>query len=358
VAGTLLHRFGTEGMAWIIRREPALCALLALSVVSCVWSLAPTVTLRRAVSVLATTLLGVFIGFVCPPRRFVRVLYWSFAILITSSVASALWFPAHMRAGDPVGWRGVMDHKNYLGEAALFATIFFLIVTLKRRVHPVPGGILCALSLVAALGSRSRTSIAAMVLAAALLAYLVLRRPAAATARRAFLGLVVAVSVVPFLVGPIATRLGHNDPLNGRTSIWAGSLTIIKERPMTGYGFGAVWGRRRATLLPSVPATAHRSAVHAHNSVINIATETGIPAAILAWVFLFGAFSNALRHFERDPTAFSVFVLALVLSVTMFGFAEAVLVQSHSLVWILLVALAVTVHRSLENQTVSIEAQQ
>src|SRR5207302_3867065 len=57
VGARLLQRFGVDGVKAFVRQQPALCALLALSVISSTWSLAPLFTLKRSVSLTATTML-------------------------------------------------------------------------------------------------------------------------------------------------------------------------------------------------------------------------------------------------------------------------------------------------------------
>jgi len=175
------------------------------------------------------------------------------------------------------------------------------------------------------------------------------RRPTRATLRRLSLGLILAVSVVPLLLAPLTTILGNDDPLK-RTHIWAGALTILRERPLTGYGYAVVWGRSDATLLPHIAVTAHPSAGSAHNDILNVATELGIPAAIVACVYLFGALSNAARLFEREPSTFSFFAVGFLVGTAVIAFAEAYLFRIHSFFWILFVALTVTAKHELDGR--------
>ena len=348
----LLQQFGTEWLRWTIRHQPALCVLLTLALASCLWSLAPAITLQKATSLLGTTVLGVFIAYTCPPPRLMRVLHWTFALLIVSSIVVVLLLPAPV-AGEltQLGWRGIMRHKNNFGAAAVFATIFFLVVTLRRRVHPVWGATLCTLCLLAVVEARSRTSFVALGVCLAVFAYLASasanRRPTRATLRRLSLGLILGVCVVPLLLAPLATILGDHDPLN-RTRLWAGALTIVRERPLTGYGYAVVWGRSDATLLPHVAVTAHRSSGSAHNEIVHVATELGIPAAIVACVYLFGALANAARLFEREASTFSFFAVGFLVSTAVIAFTETYLFRIHSFFWILFVALTVTVKHQLD----------
>jgi O-antigen ligase len=139
--------------------------------------------------------------------------------------------------------------------------------------------------------------------------------------------------------------LGRADPFNGRLALWDGAGQILRERPFTGYGYEVVWGRSRARLLPHVSILANPSASSAHNSILNIATELGIPAAIVACAYLFGALCNAGRLFEREPSAFSFFALVFLVGFTVGSLAEAHLLEIHSIFWILFVALTVAVKR-------------
>jgi len=173
-------------------------------------------------------------------------------------------------------------------------------------------------------------------------------RPTLARLRRLSLALVFCVSILPFFVGPLAAALGNDDPLNGRTKIWAGVATMLSERPLTGYGYEVVWRRRKATRLPEIEITAQRSSTSAHNSILDIAAELGIPAAIVACFFLFTALVETARLFEREPSDFSLFALLFTLGIVVMGFTEAHLFRIHSMLWIMFVALIVAVSRSLE----------
>jgi len=353
VSARLVQRFGTEWLTWTLRQQPALWLLLIVAFASTLWSLAPSLTILKAAELLGTTVLGVFIGYACSPQQLIRVLHWTFAVVILTSILVAVTLPAPVLGPHtPPGWRGIMSHKNSFGALAAFATIFFLIMTVLDRVPRLWGAMLCVSYLSAVVLARSQA--AAMALAVSLVAgaYLavarVTQRPIQPVMRRAALVLVLVVALLPVLVAPLAEPLGRNDPLNGRLALWDGSRQIMRERPWTGYGYEVVWGRSRAQLLPHISVVANPSAASAHNSILSIATELGIPAAIVACAYLFGALSNAGRLFEREPSAFSFFALVFLIAFTVRSFAEANLLEIHSIFWILFVALTVAVERALD----------
>ena len=355
VAARLMQAFGTEWLWWTVRHQSALCVLLILAFASSLWSLAPALTLQKATSLAGTTMVAVWIGYACPPQRAMRVLYWTFTVLILSSIAVSLALPAPVVQSPPSAWRGIMGNRNSLGAGAALATSFFLIATLRRHVHPLWGATLCALSVLVVAEARSRTPFVALIVCLAawvgLAIAAVARRPTRTLMRGVSVALVLAVSVSPFLIGALARAPRSPDILNGRTRIWAGALPILRERPLTGYGYAVVWGRGDATLLPELEVTALPWALNAHNSIANIATELGIPAAMVACAYLFGALIAAERLCERAPSAFSLFALVCLISITVMGFAESHLLQIHWVFWILLVALTVSVRRALHGGT-------
>ena len=157
-----------------------------------------------------------------------------------------------------------------------------------------------------------------------------------------------AGAVAIYARGPIAAMIRKGNDLNGRTNIWAGAVQIIRERPLTGYGYFAVWGRQENTLLPHIPITAHRSSGSAHNAFLNIATELGVPAALLLAVYIFLTLFDAMRFYEHRATSFSLFVIAYLLAAATIGLTEANMVGIHWVSWIVYVAIAIMLKRSLE----------
>jgi exopolysaccharide production protein ExoQ len=135
--------------------------------------------------------------------------------------------------------------------------------------------------------------------------------------------------------------------LNGRTDLRAGALQIIRERPLTGYGYHAVWGRKENTLLPHIPITAHRSAGSAHNEFFDTATELGVPAAVLLVVYCVRTLLDAVRFFAYRASSFSLFVIAFLMATATISITEANMLGIHWVFWILFVAIAIMLRRSL-----------
>src|ERR1041384_1226760 len=101
-----------------IKRDPLLWLLVILAVASTAWSTAPGVTGRRAVALLGTTLVGVFLASRFSVKEIVRLACWALGIAAALSFASVLLLPKYaIETGIHAGaWRGVFVQKNILGR--------------------------------------------------------------------------------------------------------------------------------------------------------------------------------------------------------------------------------------------------
>lgn len=105
---------------------------------------------------------------------------------------------------------------------------------------------------------------------------------------------------------------------DGRWVIWRTSVDLIGDHPLTGTGGARAFQRqfreRYPEVVPDVPAEFPGGAPHAHNSLLSIAAEHGLPAAALylAW---FAAIARWLwRRRHRDPRALDLGLAAITLA--------------------------------------------
>ncbi len=79
---------------------------------------------------------------------------------------------------------------------------------------------------------------------------------------------------------------------SGRLEIWRQSLNIIREYPIMGVGLGNY-------SLTVKPSTSYREPIYAHNTFLDIASESGIPNALI-WLFLLlVAFTKFYNIYKR-----------------------------------------------------------
>jgi O-antigen ligase len=135
---------------------------------------------------------------------------------------------------------------------------------------------------------------------------------------------------VPTLLGieaGVENRLDNLSTLSGREVIWGLALQQITQHPWLGIG-------------PMHLASIHNEvAAHPHNSVLQLAAEWGIPAA-LAWLMAAAigliAFLRPLRHVEEDGVL-RVCLAAALLAAAAQSLVDGVIVIPYTQLWLVLV---------------------
>ena len=105
-------------------------ALVAIAVASSAWSQDPFFTLRRSIVLLATTVYGIYFGgrFTIPEQ--LRLLSWTFALVVFSSLFMVIVLPQYgVDHGVFFGaWQGAFTQKNVLARAMVLAALVFYFV--------------------------------------------------------------------------------------------------------------------------------------------------------------------------------------------------------------------------------------
>jgi O-antigen ligase len=207
------------------------------------------------------------------------------------------------------------------------ATLLFVALVLSRSRM---GTISALVSLVAILALDGTASMRA--------------RPKAAVAALFFLGvlgLIVWIGSDP-VMGRFET-LGQEYNFNGqnRISIWRDTLRLIRHHPLLGTGLGSF-----STVYPSVQTVFLTLLVeHAHCDYLEVASELGLPGAILVFGSIFWVLSQTAGQYKKAEESFDKAV-----SLGCIGSIAAILVHSladfnlyipaNALVFTVIVALA------------------
>lgn len=343
---------GTMGLAlWRaprLARAWAPCALCALMVAwaaaSQHWSILPDVTHRRVVALAFTTLLGVCLGAVFAPRRFVEMLAAAFLALAVGSLLVAVLDPkiGVMALEGQRDWRGLFPHKNglafHMALGALAAACAAATTPRRARLWWATA----ALCLVLLLLSRGKTSLVAAALVLAGAGFLALLRRGGATAVAAvWAGATLALAGgVTALLAPAAVlrALGKDPTLTGRTDIWAAVLRAAQARPWLGYGYAAFWDKQSAPAR-LVQKETHWLVPSAHNGWLDLLVQVGwVGVGLFAAVALLALAVLAVRFTRSRDGGFGLLYLVL------FGFlslSESVIEDANTLSWALFVAVVV-----------------
>lgn len=324
----------------ILIQNWALWALVALSLLSVVWSEAPGLTFRRSVSLIGTTGFGVYLAVRYSPRRIFSMLLVVFGVAAPLSLMFALLLPSY---GLLDGWRGVFLHKNSLGGAMALATPMWALQALRKRRRLPLTLLLLGLSSVLLVLSNSKSSwVVCAVLLGCLPLVATLRRPGAAPALLMLFGVVVPVMGAWLLAnpGPALTALGRDATLTGRTNLWPLVWRQILQRPWLGYGYSAFW---RGLEGPSgeIAKTVGEIFATAHQGVLNLWLDLGLAGVLLfGWTFLLNlrrSYATLGRQAGIDGAFPFIFMIFIVVS----NLTESNILAQNSLTWVLYVTISI-----------------
>jgi O-antigen ligase len=282
-----------EALQLLRRTNPFLLLFLALSISSTLWSIEPTVTIRRFIRVLTVVSDGAAFALLAKsPRNFQSTLRPILTAFLLGSMLFALAYP---ELGTErinmttlaTAWHGLAPQKNVLGSLAATTFLLWLHGILSKESAWWKALTGMGISAVCLLESRSATALLAALLASGLL-FLLLRSPASLKRSMPYLitifaGIVLVYSLAVLnlipgsftLLSPIAALTGKDLTFSGRTEIWQIIYRNISFHPVLGGGYGAYW-----TGLPNSPSMEmlirlYYYPTESHNGYLDVINDLG-----------------------------------------------------------------------------------
>ena len=345
---------GINWVSWLVRYRLLLVILMIGTIVSVSWSVDTKISAERTIHLVGSTLVAIYIGFTVPLLTTLRVFAVVLGIAIVASVLAAVGITElgiQTYEGSLV-WKGVFNSKNDLGFWAAAGVLLY--ITLSDSTNSNGLRLLCFLLAgicLAVLGlSQSATSLLAMLIAGSLSLYLfIANRFQLGFIRMAFMAVLftalVAVAVVNI---DTAELVGRTDDLTGRGEVWRQTWKIIMDKPLTGYGYGAIWFPNDATIWIQQSLTDFTWIVfHAHNGFLQVASEVGLPLSIIALLMVVQQMIEIFYcQYERQQVGV-LFVLAFVVAFLISNFSEARFLVTRELFWIFFLALPISMLRQI-----------
>lgn len=283
-------------------REPFLLAFLALALGSYGWSLLPEVTLLRALKMLATYQVAVYLAARYSWPELLSLCRWALRLSLLLSLAFALARPG---LGFHVGlhqglFRGLFGHKNFAARIGSLLTSLALAAWasgLSRRSGLVLVSFDLLLGLLVLKLSGSRTALLVLVGVFLCLSAVTLLGRANRSLRLALSALVLAgagflLPLLPLLFG-LFLSLNWNTLLTGRVNMWGTVLYFVVRRPWTGFGYGAFFDK--STYGGLVTLFEGWDVPHAHNIVLELVADLGIGGGVVYLGSLAFYHARALR---------------------------------------------------------------
>jgi O-antigen ligase len=345
VATLVLAAGGWRRVLKAMIRAPLLIAMVALACVSLMWSIDPDATFRRAVALVFTCIGGLTLAARFRWARLAEILATGFTLLAIGSLIVGALVPSIGRMTEifPGAWRGFWYEKNGLGENM---GLGFCVCAAAAALNPdrrrlwLGSAALCVLLV---LFSTSKTSLVAVLLAAAMLGFVWLARrgPVAGvlTAWLGVAGLMGAFAVVALAPDAIFSALGKDATLTGRTRIWAAVLRQIHTRPELGFGYGAVWDDMSvwAPLAKIIKQAGFRP-LHAHSSWFEQALSLGVVGLTLWSLWFLETLARTTVAIFTRRCAYLAAPFLIVYGMT--SLTESVTLIWNDLTWVMFVSIA------------------
>lgn len=280
-----------------LQRNPLILATLALAVCSAAWSTSPRITLQMCVSVGICTLFACYLSARFTTDRLMQLLIFMGTLAIPLNIVFALALPAYgiFQGYGGNAWQGICDHKNTLGlsMAFLLTPVFFTDTYSHRRKL-----VYSAMLLFLIYKSQSRGAWLDTAGMLAFVAWLSLVRRVRSREYAPILLITVTAGLAAIVVGvhfwpALATSMGKDPTMSGRTGIYAEVWRSIMIHPLSGYGFGNFWTTPEARRIGL--ALGWPNIGYAENGFLELALQTGLLGAGLVFIMIAKGVAQGIR---------------------------------------------------------------
>ncbi len=301
IAAGLLARQPSQ-LVVAVRRNLPMLALLALPFMSILWSIGPSVTLRRAIGLLGSMLLSYLLAIRFTPSQLMLLVVAVLGPMMILSILAMGAMPGRSFMLDGAAM-GIFVHKNVLGWAAALCTVIAGIMVVDRTLGMQRIGLLVLpASLVCLVASTSMTGLLSVTAAAGLTAfYRALARQRRRINRFVMILLLlqfvaVLLTLLSLYLGPALEALGKDATLTGRVPLWALVDEMIARQPVLGYGYQAFWSEGNGDAW-RIWAIIGWMAPHSHNGYRETLLGLGIVGLLVLFVVVARAcWQGAVLH--------------------------------------------------------------
>jgi O-antigen ligase len=318
------------GSQWTLTRalskhiNPGTAAFLLLAILSALWSIEPSATVMRFIS-MATICLVCFATSLAGwhYRRFQQLSIPPLMFILVGSLMVGLIYPDRItEIGEDLSqknaWHGITHGKNEFGMMASIGAIVCINRWLAREGRAIWAMAGAAAALLCLVLSRSNTSQLATVVGVFFMV-LVMRVPV--IKRRYSTHVVIGIAatillyelviqdVIPgvnVLLSPITALTGKDTTFSARTIIWNIVKEHIQAAPYLGTGYGAYWiGPFERS--PSYVFTwlMNFYPTESHNGYLEVVNDLGLVGlgCLLAFLYYYIRQSLQLMRFDRSQAA-------------------------------------------------------
>lgn len=344
-AMVLLFRHHGSQVRDVLGQNKLLVVLTLFILISSLWSVEPSVTLRRAAAYGLTTTFCIYLALRFRPVEILTLVAWVLVVVAVLSLAAVVLIPdigAPEATRKEGSWAGIATITTFFGR--LMALAVLSVWCLRREEWRLQryDMIVMFVLLVCLWKSQAMTAIVSVACAMASL-FVLWTGKSSMMPLRAKLALValLAVPLVIFLTAyfaDIMVLLGRDATLTNRTFIWQAAYELGLQRPILGVGFRSFWVESNASsVFYNMFGSAGTTIGNGHNGYLDVWLELGAVGLVLLGLLLFQALARVTRYMEVVGDSFGPFYGALIVFVLIYSAAEKVIFEHSEITWVLFV---------------------
>ena len=323
---------------------------ILLAFISLGWTIRFEITLYKAIILLITSLLAIYIGHSFRLDDILKILVLYYVFLCTINLLFVLFMKPLGIMPDSFfqgAWRGIFWHRNYLGCFMALGVILFLVNLLASK--KIGGSdfylnlVMLMLTSFLLIKSKNATGIITAIVLVGLVIILFFwvkwRQKMKPAHYYGFLAISIAVVTLVILkLEFFLGLLGRNTSLTGRVPMWGYLFQhIISQRPWLGYGYGAIWHMQG--FMEELERVFHWGVGMGDNGYIDILLHLGVIGIILLITIIVIGFIRGVKYFLRKRTLEAAFPILVMVFVIVANISFSLILETETFVWMIVLAL-------------------
>ncbi len=340
LATILMTSINHKKVVYLITKRKFLWGLVAIILLSPLWSNVPDIASRRGIVFFGTILFALNIAARFTVREQLFLLAWTMGFAIVINIVFTLALPwAAIESGEHQGaWRGVYSQKNVFSRNMVFSSIVFVLATLASKTHRRLFACGLGVSVLLILLSTSKGALVVFVTLLTLVQlFRSLRWNNSLLMPFLILGVLLTSTVILLFIGnteTIVKLLGRDITLTGRTGIWSVVTGKIAQNPWLGYGYRSFWLGMEGDSA-DVWYETFFMAPNSHNGFLDVAVELGLVGLSCFLLTFTKSCLRAIHWVRLNPTAEGLFPIMFLMFVLLNNLIESTILDSAVFVLIL-----------------------
>ncbi|MBD2567388.1 O-antigen ligase family protein [Anabaena lutea] len=333
---------------FVLIKDRWIFPLLLFSAFSIFWSFDQATTLKNSVTLIGSSLFGLYLASRYTIKQQLNLLAWAFGIIILLSFIFAVALPSYgIMGGVHKGkWRGVFLHKNGLGAKMVMSSMFFLLLAYKSKKNKwlVWGGFSLSVLLML-LASSTSSLLNLLMLICAFFMFQTARLPYLLMLPT--LTLIIAIGQVLYVwfvsnSEKVFASLGKDSTLTGRGDLWPFVFDMIWKHPWIGYGYGGFWQGWDGIGSAYIWRATGWSPTHPHNGFLALWLDVGLLGLGFFCLGCLQTFLKAIAWVRLTKDTAEMWPIMHITYMIIANLTETDLLNSNSIVWVLYVSASMS----------------